>query len=36
MWGYLYRHREPNERITPEEAVECREDINQCRTSDLH
>ena len=36
MWGYLYRHREPNERITPEEAVECREDFNQCRTSDLH
>ncbi len=36
MWGYLYRFREPNERITPEEAVACREDINQCRTSDLH
>jgi len=36
MWGYLYRHREPNQRITPEEAVECREDINQCRTSDPH
>lgn len=36
MWGYLYRHREPNERITPEEAVNCREDVNQCRTSDPH
>jgi glyoxylase-like metal-dependent hydrolase (beta-lactamase superfamily II) len=36
MWGYLYRYREPNQRITPEEAVECREDVNQCRTSDPH
>jgi glyoxylase-like metal-dependent hydrolase (beta-lactamase superfamily II) len=36
MWGYLYRYREPNQRITPEEAVACREDVNQCRTSDSH
>jgi glyoxylase-like metal-dependent hydrolase (beta-lactamase superfamily II) len=36
MWGYLYRYREPNERITDREAVECREDVNQCRTSDPH
>lgn len=34
MWEYLYRYREPNQRITPEEAVLCREDIDQCRTSD--
>jgi glyoxylase-like metal-dependent hydrolase (beta-lactamase superfamily II) len=36
MWEYLYRYREPNQRITPEEAVLCREDMNQCRTSDPH
>jgi glyoxylase-like metal-dependent hydrolase (beta-lactamase superfamily II) len=36
MWEYLYRYREPNQRITPEEAVACREDVNQCRTSDPH
>jgi len=34
MWGYLYRYREPNMRITDLEAVQCREDISQCRTSD--
>lgn len=36
MWGYLYRHREPNERITDREAVECREDVTQCRTGNSH
>jgi glyoxylase-like metal-dependent hydrolase (beta-lactamase superfamily II) len=34
MWDYLYRYREPNSRITPEEAVACRMDISNCRTSD--
>lgn len=34
MWGYIYRYREPNQRITEDEAVACREDVNQCRTSD--
>lgn len=34
MWEYLYRYREPNQRITEDEAVACREDVNQCRTSD--
>ncbi|MCH8337166.1 MAG: hypothetical protein IIC61_14920, partial [Proteobacteria bacterium] len=34
MWGYLYRYREPNQRITEDEAVACREDVSQCRTSD--
>jgi len=34
MWGYLYRYREPGQRITEDEAVLCREDMNQCRTSD--
>ena len=34
MWGYLYRYREPNQRITEDEAVLCREDMGQCRTSD--
>lgn len=33
MWDFLYRYREPNERITPEEATACREDVNACRTS---
>lgn len=34
MWEYLYRYREPNQRITPEEAIGCRDDVNRCRTSD--
>ena len=34
MWEYLYRYREPNHRITEDEAVACREDVSQCRTSD--
>ena len=34
MWDYLYRYREPNTRITPEEAVECRMDITRCRTDE--
>ena len=34
MWDYLYRYREPNQRITEIEAVECREDVSRCRTSD--
>lgn len=32
MYHYLYRYREPNSRITTEEAVECR-DRRDCRTS---
>ncbi len=32
MYHYLYRYREPNARITAEEAVECR-DTGNCRTS---
>ncbi len=32
MYHYLYRYREPNNRITPEEATECR-DTRNCRTS---
>lgn len=34
MYDYLYRYREPNERIEPEEAVACIEDSSDCRTSD--
>ena len=36
MWGYLYRYREPNQRITQQEAVECREDLSKCRTSNIN
>lgn len=36
MWGYLYRYREPNQRITPDEAVWCREDFSNCRTSNIN
>ncbi len=34
MWDYLYRYREPTNRITAQEAVDCILDISQCRTSD--
>ena len=34
MYDYLYRYREPNTPILPTEAVSCREDASQCRTSD--
>ena len=34
MYDYLYRYREPNDRITEIEAVECIEDPSDCRTSD--
>ena len=34
MWDYLYRYREPNQRITEDEAVLCRQDVSQCRTAD--
>ena len=34
MYNYLYRYREPNTPILPAEAVSCREDTSQCRTSD--
>jgi len=34
MYDYLYRYREPNERITELEAVACIEDPGACRTSD--
>ena len=33
MWDYLYRYREPNALILPDEAVACTEDSRQCRTS---
>ena len=33
MWDYLYRYREPNNRITENEAVDCRMNISDCRTS---
>ena len=36
MWDYLYRYREPSERITADEAVRCIEDVTKCRTADLH
>lgn len=36
MWEYLYHCREPNKRITPEEAVLCREDLDRCRTSNVN
>jgi len=35
MWGYLYRYREPNQRITQDEAVWCREDLSRCRTGPI-
>ena len=35
MYDYLYRYREPNNRITDREAVDCIVDAN-CRTSDPH
>ena len=34
MYDYLYRYREPNNRITELEAVSCIEDSSACRTSD--
>ncbi|MGD8809582.1 MAG: MBL fold metallo-hydrolase [Gammaproteobacteria bacterium] len=34
MYDYLYRYREPNNRITELEAVSCIEDSSDCRTSD--
>jgi len=34
MYDYLYRYREPNERIEPFEAVSCIEESSACRTSD--
>ena len=33
MWDYLYRYREPNLLILPDEAIACTEDSRQCRTS---
>ena len=33
MYNFLYRYREPNNPITPFDAVRCREDVNDCRTS---
>jgi len=33
MWDFLYRYREPNERITQEEATACIEDSRQCRVN---
>ena len=34
MWDYLYRYREPSERITADEAVLCIQDVTKCRTAD--
>jgi glyoxylase-like metal-dependent hydrolase (beta-lactamase superfamily II) len=34
MYDFLYRYREPNERITELEAVSCIEDSSACRTAD--
>ncbi len=34
MYDYLYRYREPNERITEQEAVSCIESSAACRTRD--
>jgi len=34
MYDFLYRYREPNNRITELEAVDCIEDSGNCRTSD--
>ena len=36
MWDYLYRYREPSERITADEAVLCIQDVTKCRTADPH
>lgn len=34
MYDYLYRYREPNQRLTGDEAVRCIEDASDCRTAD--
>jgi glyoxylase-like metal-dependent hydrolase (beta-lactamase superfamily II) len=34
MYDFLYRYREPNRRIEPEEAVACIEESSDCRTAD--
>jgi glyoxylase-like metal-dependent hydrolase (beta-lactamase superfamily II) len=34
MYDFLYRYREPNERLTEFEAVACIEDSSDCRTAD--
>lgn len=34
MYQYLYRYREPNDRLTGQEAVDCIENVKNCRTSD--
>ena len=34
MYDFLYRYREPNDRLTEFEAVSCIEDSSACRTSD--
>ena len=36
MWDYLYRYREPSQRITADEAVLCIEDVTKCRTANPH
>jgi len=35
MYAYLYRYREPNIRIKPDDDVRCIEDSTQCRTSSV-
>ena len=34
MYDFLYRYREPNRRIEPEEAIACIEESSACRTAD--
>ena len=34
MWDYLYRYREPNTRITEQEAIGCQMDVTRCRTNE--
>jgi len=35
MYDYLYRYREPNISIKPDDAIRCIEDATQCRTSSV-
>ena len=35
MYDYLFRYREPNISIKPDDAVRCIEDSTECRTSSV-
>ena len=35
MYDYLFRYREPNISIKPDDAIRCVEDSTQCRTSSV-